>query len=367
MIIGILKEPLGENRVAMTPGLTRKESSLASFLIETEAGALAGYFDDDFKGCGVEVEKKRKQVIERANVIFSVKLPDDNSIRAMKPGAVLVGQFSPLKNVEIMKCLARIGVSTFSLDLLPRITRAQSMDILSSQGNLAGYQAAVYAISSLGRVFPMMMTAAGSIPPVKLLIIGAGVAGLQAIATARRMGAVVSAFDVRAAAKESVESLGATFIDVPHTEAGEGTGGYAKEMSADYKRAQEAKLFEVISRQDVVITTAQIPNKPAPKIITAEMVSKMKNGALIVDLAGESGGNCELTQFGECVLHENKKIAAPSNILNDIAYTASVLFASNLLSFTKTLLRFENGAVSFDLNDQLVQNTLVTHAGTVRF
>jgi NAD(P) transhydrogenase subunit alpha len=367
MIIGILKEPVGESRVAMTPRLTSQNPNLASFLIESKAGTLAGYFDDDFKAFGVNVEQDRKQLIERADVVFSVRLLDDDSIRRMKPGTALIGQFNPFKNIERMKTLAKTGVSTFSLDLLPRITRAQSMDVLSSQGNLAGYQATVLAISSLGRVFPMMMTAAGSIPPVRLLVVGAGVAGLQAIATARRMGAVVSAFDVRAAVKESVESLGATFIDIPHTEAGEGSGGYAREMSADYKHVQEVKLHEVISKQDVVITTAQIPNKPAPKIITTEMVSKMKSGALVVDLAGESGGNCELTKFGECVVHENKRILAPSGILNDLACTASFLFASNLLSFTKTLFRFDRGAISFDLNDPLVNSTLVTHAGTVRF
>ncbi|MDR0631391.1 MAG: NAD(P) transhydrogenase subunit alpha [Holosporales bacterium] len=365
MVVGVLKEQSGESRVAITPELIRKNPSFASFLIEAGAGELAGYSDDDFSDSGASTEKKRKHVIENANIIFSIRLPDDTTIRAIKPSTVLVGQFNPLKNIEHLKSLARVGVSTFSLDLLPRTTRAQPMDVLSSQGNLAGYQAAVYAISSLGRAFPMMMTAAGSVPPARVLVIGAGVAGLQAIATARRMGAIVSAFDVRAAAKESVESLGATFVDVQHNEAGDGAGGYAKEMSVDYRRAQEAKLLEVISRQDVVITTAQIPNKPAPKIITAEMVSKMKRGALIVDLAGESGGNCELTKFGECVSYDDKRVVAPANILNDIAYTASLLFASNLISFAKTLLRFENGMFSFDIEDQLVQNTLVTHAGTV--
>ncbi|MDR1908132.1 MAG: NAD(P) transhydrogenase subunit alpha, partial [Holosporales bacterium] len=298
MVIGVLKELDLDFRVAMTPDVIKKMPS-TSFYIESGAGARAGYSDGMFEAVA-KVEAKRKQLIERSQILLAVNLPDDESIRSMKAGSVLIGQLNPLKNAERLRHLARIGVSAFSLDWLPRITRAQSMDVLSSQSNLAGYQAVVCAVSMLGRVFPMMTTAAGSIPPAKVLVVGAGVAGLQAIATAKRLGAVVSAFDVRAAAKEQVESLGATFVSVPLDEGGEDHGGYAKEMSEAYRLAQEAKLLEIMPKQDVIITTAQIPNKPAPKIITKSMVDKMKEGAFVIDLAGDSGGNCELSVLGEC-------------------------------------------------------------------
>jgi NAD(P) transhydrogenase subunit alpha len=362
MTVGILKEP--ESRVAITPELIVKSPSI-SFLVEYDAGAAAGYANDMFEAAGAKIEKKRKHVLEHANVLVSIGFPDDDSVKNLKPGAILIGQLDPFRNLERLKQLARAGVSAFSLDLLPRTTRAQPMDVLSSQSNLAGYQAVVCAVSSLGRVFPMMTTAAGTVLPARVLVIGAGVAGLQAIATAKRLGAIVSAFDVRVAAKEQVESLGATFIQVECNEDGEGAGGYAKEVSCTYKRAQEMRLSEVLPRQDVVITTAQIPHQPAPKIITKDMVSKMKDGALIIDLAGEYGGNCELSEYGEWILFENKRIFAPKQILDGVAHTASFLFSSNLIAFIKGLLRCDGNAISFDVDDEIVKSTLVTHGGLI--
>lgn len=365
MIIGILRESVDEHRVTMTPDIIAKKMPDCTFLIESEAGSLAGYSDEMFEKVGAKIEKNRKHILERAHIILGLDLIDEESIRYMRSGSFLIGQLHPLKNSEKLKQLARIGVSSFSLEWLPRTTRAQSMDILSSQNNLIGYQAVISAAFMLGRSFPLMMTAAGSVPAAKVLIVGAGIAGLQAIATAKRLGAVVSAFDVRASSKESVESLGATFIDVPYEESGEGQGGYAKEMSDSYKTAQEKKLLEIISQQDVIITTAQVPHKPAPKIITQHMVSQMKDGSLLIDLAGESGGNCELSQIGKEIFFENKRIFAPYCFINQLAHTASNLLASNLAAFIKMLLHFENGVISFDAKDDLIQKTLLTHNGVL--
>jgi NAD(P) transhydrogenase subunit alpha len=348
----------------MTPDVIKKLPTF-SFYVESEAGILSGYSDEQFINVGAKIEKKRKQILESARILLAVNLPNEECIQSLKPGSILISQLNPVKNIDRIKQLARIGVSAFSIEWLPRITRAQSMDVLSSQNNLAGYQAVIYAVVKLGRIFPVMMTAAGSVPAARVLVIGAGVSGLQAIATAKRLGAIVSAFDVRAEAKKQIESLGATFVDVPHNELGDGDGGYAREMSAEYKKAQESKLLDVICKQDVVITTAQIPNKPAPKIITKEMILKMKDNSIVIDLAGETGGNCELSVFGEEVIFENKQICAPRGIINGVANTASFLLSSNFAAFIKTLFKIENDVVSFDLNDELVQRTLITHSGVI--
>ena len=363
MIIGALKEAEFEKRIPITPESIKKLSSF-SFLLEHGFGTTCGYDDSLFNLPNVSFENK-KSILEKSKIILSINCPDIESARIVRPGTIMVGQFSPLKNLDTIKQLARIGASVFSIELLPRITRAQFMDVLSSQSSLAGYQAIIKAASLLGRSFPMMITAAGNVPAAKVLIIGAGVAGLQAIATAKRLGAVVSAFDVRSTSKAEVESLGATFVEVNANEVGDGEGGYAKEMSEAYKKAQQEKLTEVISKQDVIITTAQIPNKPAPKIITKNMVEMMKNGSVILDLAAESGGNCELSVLGEEVNFNGKKIIAPKNIINEIANTASNLFSSNLVSFIKTLFKIDNNEISFDMNDQLIQSTLLTNNGAV--
>lgn len=364
MIIGILKEGQDEHRVAMTPEVWARKHPSGTLLVESGAGKHAGFSDALFEKVGAKIEV-RAAVLEKAQVILSVGLPDEESLKLMRPGACLVGQLQPLQHVASLQQLARLGVSAFALEWLPRTTRAQAMDVLSSQNNLAGYQALVEAAAQLGRAFPLMMTAAGSVPAAKVLVVGAGIAGLQAIATAKRLGAVVSAFDVRASAKEQVESLGATFVEVPSEESGEGAGGYAREMSEAYKAAQERRLLEVIPEQDVILTTAQIPNKPAPKIITEAMVERMKEGSLLMDLAGETGGNCVLSRYGEEVRLGSKRIVAPFRILNHIAPTASNLFATNLLAFVKTLLVEREDAVTFDREDELIQKSLLTDDGIV--
>lgn len=359
MIVGFLKEAGEEHRVAMTPEVIQKWPGV-EFCLEAGAGLKAGFPDHLYESVGAKIENGPKAVIEKAHLILSLGLSSDDSLPYFRKGTILLGLLRPAQNSAKLAALSQKGVSCFAIEQLPRTTRAQSMDTLSSQSNLAGYQAAVYAAAHLGRSFPLMMTAAGSLPAVRVLVIGAGVAGLQAIATARRLGAIVSAFDVRAAAKEQVESLGATFVDVAINESGEGGGGYAKEMSASYQAAQEAKLAEVLPLQDVVITTAQIPNKPAPKILTRRLVDTMKNGVFVLDLAAESGGNCEYSKPGQEVVIDGKRIFAPLRFLNQVAATASRLLAANMKAFTQTLLTFKDGAISFNASDDLIRSTLYT-------
>lgn len=365
MLIGVLKESSVEHRVTMTPEIMKKRAEF-EYVVEAGAGVRAGFSDEAYVAAGARVEKGAKAVLEQANVVFSLGVPSDDALPYFRKGTALIGQLFPQKNAAKLNEFLAQGVMCFAMERLPRTTRAQSMDTLSSQSNLAGYQAAVYTASHLGRLFPLMMTAAGTLPPARVLIIGAGVAGLQAIATARRLGAVVSAFDVRVAAKEQVESLGATFVDVVVGEESKATSddpsGYAKEMNAVYQTAQEARLAEVLPHQDVVITTAQIPNKPAPKILTERLVGTMKPGSLIFDLAAESGGNCELSKPGQEVIVDGKRIFAPLHFLNQVAPTASQLLASNFLAFVRTLFRFEEDAVTFDPTDELIQATKVEPA-----
>jgi NAD(P) transhydrogenase subunit alpha len=361
VFIGVLREPEFDSRVALTPD---KKFPGFEFLVEKKAGERAGYSDAVYAAAGILIES-RKAVLDSSKIVFTVNCPDAESIRSMRPGTVLVGKLDPLKNLDEIKLMARIGVSAFSIEFLPRITRAQFMDVLSSQSSLAGYQAVAQAAAMLGRPFPKMTTAAGNISPARILVIGAGVAGLQAIATAKRLGAAVSACDVRSSSKSEVESLGASFIEVHNDESGDDFGGYAKEMSEAYKKAQENKLLEIIGKQDIVITTAQIPNKPAPKIITKTMVDLMPENSLVVDLSGESGGNCELSVFSEIINYGTKRIFAPKGILNNIAASASSLFSSNLIAFAKTLFKFENNQVLFNTSDILIQSTLVTCDGVI--
>lgn len=365
MIIGVLKEGPNEHRVAMTPEIIVRKRLDGVLLCEAGLGERAGFSDSSYEKAGARIESSREAILAQAQIVLCVGLPDEATLKALRPGTCLIGSLRPVQNADALRRLATQGVSTFALEALPRTTRAQAMDILSSQSNLAGYQAIVEAAAQLGRAFPLMMTAAGSVPAARVLVVGAGVAGLQAIATAKRLGAIVSAFDVRASAREQVESLGATFVEVPVEESGEGTGGYAREMSAAYKAAQEKRLLEVIADQDVIVTTAQIPNKPAPKIITEAMVERMKDGALLIDLAGETGGNCTLSKYGETVRIGTKRVIAPSHILNDIAPTASNLFAANGVAFLKTLFKETEAGIEFDREDELIQKTLMTFGGSV--
>lgn len=362
MIIGVLKESANEHRVALTPEVLAKHPEWSVY-IEPGAGMAAGYPDEAYQAAGAKLEANRKTLLEQIDILVTVSGIEMEALRSVRASACIIGMLNPLHHLDTMKQIARQGITAFTLEWLPRVTRAQAMDVLSSQNNLAGYQAVLIAAAQLGRAFPLMMTAAGSVPAARVLIIGAGVAGLQAIATAKRLGAVVSAFDVRPAAKEQVESLGATFIEVPSDEQGEGQGGYAKEMTAAYRQAQEQKLLKVIARQDVVITTAQIPNAPAPKIITNAMIQQMHPGALIIDLAGESGGNCMASQLGTEVEVNQVRILTPYRITNTIAHTASKLFASNIAAFIQNLITQENGALQFSADDERIQGTMVTHGG----
>ncbi|MDF3024056.1 MAG: transhydrogenase alpha subunit, partial [Alphaproteobacteria bacterium] len=330
MKIAIGKETAqAEKRVAASPDSVRKLIALgAEVFVETGAGTLSSYPDSQFEAAGAKVVSQ-DEAYKDADVVLRVRSPSAAEVGKMKKGAVLIGMLAPYNDKEFLKTYAAQGIATFSMELVPRITRAQTMDVLSSQANLAGYRAVLEAANEFGRGFPMMMTAAGTVPAAKVFIMGAGVAGLQAIATARRLGAIVSATDVRAVAKEQVQSLGATFVMVENeeTKAAETAGGYAKEMSDDYKKQQAALIAETIKKQDIVITTALIPGRKAPVLVTDEMVKSMKPGSVIVDLAVEQGGNVSLAKSGEVVDVGGVKIVGHPNMPSRIAVDASALYA----------------------------------------
>lgn len=372
MKVAVLKERKeGETRVAATPDSVKRLIGLGlNVAVEAGAGKSASFRDEDYKAAGATIAAKPETALKGADIVLKVRRPvrldesKTDELTALKKGTILIGMLEPHNEPGEVKAFADAGLTAFSLELLPRITRAQSMDVLSSQSNLAGYRAVIEAAYEYGRAFPMMMTAAGTVAPAKACILGAGVAGLQAIATARRLGAVVSAFDVRAAAKEQVESLGATFIEVPSEESGDAAGGYAKEMSEDYQRRQRELLHETLKKQDIVVTTALIPGKPAPTLITQAMVQDMKEGAIIVDLAAVAGGNCELTAPGKIVEKHGVKIVGHTNLPGRIAYEASQLYARNLVNFIALLVDKEKNLV-INREDEIIQGTLLTHEGKV--
>lgn len=366
MKIAVLKERAKyEQRVAISPDAIRKYLQLGfEVVIEQGAGVGSGMNDEAFSEAGATIAETADDALNAAALILCVNAPDAELIEQMPVGAQLIGMLSPHENkMMISQCAAR-QVDAFALELLPRISRAQSMDVLSSQSNLAGYRAVIDAVAESSKAMPQMMTAAGTVPPAKALILGAGVAGLQAIATAKRLGAVVSAFDVRPAVKEQVQSLGATFIEVPAEESGEASGGYAKEMSEDYKRKQAELIAQTIAKQDIVITTALIPGKPAPVLITQEMVEGMKAGAVIVDLAVGSGGNCPLSKPNKTVEHQGVLIIGHSNMPSRIATDASALYARNLYNFIATLMVKEK-SLAIQWDDELIKGTLLTREGAV--
>lgn len=366
MKLGVLKETYQhEKRVALTPDIAKKICELGfSVTIEKGAGVDVGYLDELYEKAGVHVEKDRNKVISTSDYLVSVSPLAAADIDLTKKGASLFGVLKPVKHAELLSHYNAQKLTTFALEMIPRITRAQTMDILSSQSNLAGYRAVLEAATAFGRALPLMMTAAGTIPAARVLVLGAGVAGLQAIATAKRLGAIVSAFDVRTAAKEQVQSLGAKFIEVDASEVGDGAGGYAKEMSNEYKAAQMEKLASVIKTQDIVITTALIPGKSAPVLITAEMVKSMRTNSVIVDLASENGGNCALSEHGKTVIKHDVKIIAPGNILSGIAADASQLYARNVLAFIKGISTFSDGKMEINWSDEIVAATLLTKDGS---
>ncbi len=367
MLFAALKETAPhEKRVALTPDIAKKLiESGHQVSIESDAGKESGYLNAMYEKVGCSVDKDKEALLKKVDVLLTVNpLPEEEAAKLSK-NSHIIGILKPHQNHSLLKKLAEQKVTSFNLELTPRITRAQAMDVLSSQSNLAGYKAVIDAAHEFGRALPLMMTAAGTIPAARILILGAGVAGLQAIATARRLGAIVSAYDVRAAAKEQVESLGATFVSVEMAESGEGTGGYAKEMSEAYKKAQEDKLKEVLKSQDIIITTAQIPGKPAPVLITEAMVKTMKAGSVIIDLASESGGNCAVTEHGKTQVKHGVKIIGPVNIASHIAADASQLYAKNILNFLKNLMNKEGTNLDINWQDEIVLATCLTHDGSI--
>ena len=362
-----------ETRVAASPDTVKRIKSLGlEVAVESGAGEGASITDQAFADAGASIVADTASLLGEADIILKVSRPltaaegGPDEIQAMKRGAVLIGMLDPYRNRDQVRAYAQHGLTAFAMELAPRITRAQSMDVLSSQANLAGYKAVIDAAAEYGRAFPMMMTAAGTVAPAKVFVMGAGVAGLQAIATARRLGAVVSATDVRPAAKEQVESLGASFVMVEseETKQAETAGGYAKEMSEEYKRQQAALIAEHIKKQDVVICTALIPGRPAPKLVSEAMVKSMKPGSVIVDLAVETGGNCELSEAGRVVTKHGVKIVGWRNVPGRIAVDATALYAKNLLNFL-VLIVGKDGAVKIDPNDEIIKGTLLTRDGQI--
>jgi H+-translocating NAD(P) transhydrogenase subunit alpha len=370
MKVAVTKETRAhELRVAASPETVKKMIALGlELVIETGAGLAAAYPDAAYVAAGATIAPDAAAACAEAALVLRVQRPQADELAFLKPGTALVGILSPMQHPADVAAYAAAGLTSFSMDLIPRITRAQSMDVLSSQSNLAGYKAVIEAAFEYGHAFPMMMTAAGTIPPARAVIMGAGVAGLQAIATARRLGAIVSAFDVRAAAKEQVESLGASFIEVDAEAArqAETAGGYAKEMSEDYQRRQRDKIHEVLKKADIVICTAQIPGKKAPILVTSAMIADMKPGSVIVDLAIESGGNAEGGTLGQVVTTANGvKLVGYANMPSRIAADASALYAKNLLAFLGLIVDPETKGLKIDLADEIIKGTLVTRDGAI--
>jgi NAD(P) transhydrogenase subunit alpha len=369
MKIAILRERrANETRVAASPETVKKFVGLGcEVAVEKGAGAGADYPDAAFKQAGAAIAKDAAAACKDAEVILKVQRPEPAELPNMPKGAVLAAMLDPYRAGDELTALAKAGLTAFAMELMPRITRAQSMDVLSSQANLAGYKAVIDAAAEYGRAYPMMMTAAGRINPANVMVMGAGVAGLQAIATARRLGAVVHATDVRPAAKEQVESLGGKFVAVEDEEfrQAETAGGYAKEMSDGYKQKQAALIAETLPKMDVVITTAAIPGRPAPKLVSAEMVKAMKPGAVIVDLAVETGGNCELTEPGKVASKHGVKIVGHLNMAGRLAADTSMLYANNLFNFVSLIYDKESKALAIDWEDEIVTGTLVTKDGAV--
>lgn len=366
-IAAITEKSPNETRVAISPETAKALIGLGCHVIvEHGAGESSSFSDDAYQSAGVTLKDDAVSVAKAADILLTVSPPAQAVISALKKDSILIGMLAHAKLKSQLPHYAKHTHATFSMEFLPRISRAQSMDVLSSQSNLAGYKAVIDAVSYYGRVIPMMTTAAGSIKPAKVLVLGAGVAGLQAIATAKRLGAVVSAFDVRPDAKEQVQSLGATFIEVASSETAtaQTAGGYAKEMSADYKQKQSLLIHETLKTQDIVICTALIPGKPAPTLITEAMVQDMPSGSVIVDLAAATGGNCALTQKGKVAKIYGTTIIGYQNMPGRVAEDASRLYAKNLFQFVKLLIHPDK-KLQIDRTDDLIKHTLLTFEGNV--
>jgi NAD(P) transhydrogenase subunit alpha len=369
MRISVLSESeAAESRVAATPETVKKYMALgAEVVVQAGAGAAAGIPDAEFAAAGAVIAPSRAEAVRDADIVLKVRRPAAAELEGLKPGALVIAIMDPYGQDAALQALAEAQVAAFAMELMPRITRAQVMDVLSSQANLAGYRAVLDAAAEYGRAFPMMMTAAGTVPAARVFVMGAGVAGLQAIATARRLGAVVTATDVRPAAKEQVESLGGKFIAVEDDEfrQAETAGGYAKEMSREYQAKQAELVAAHIAKQDVVITTALIPGRPAPTLVSRAMVEAMKPGSVVVDLAVERGGNCELSVPGEVVEPNGVKIVGHLNVPGRLPATASSLYARNLYAFVETLVDKTAQALAVKWDDELVQATCLTRDGRI--
>src|SRR5215470_8841347 len=366
--IAITAERDGEPRVAVSPETVKKLVGLGcSVRVEAGAGGHSRFSDDTLKAQGATIAASRAEALAGADILLKVRRPSAEEVRALKPGAIVAAMLAPYDDRAGLDALAATGASLMAMEFMPRISRAQSMDVLSSQANLAGYKAVVDAAAHFGQALPMMMTAAGTVPAAKAFIMGVGVAGLQAIATARRMGAIVSATDVRPATKEQVASLGAKFIAVEDEEfkQAQTAAGYAKPMSAEYQKKQAELVASHIKNQDIVITTALIPGRPAPKLISKAMIESMKPGAVIVDLAAERGGNTELTKPDKVVEHNGVSIAGPLNLAGEVPVNASALYAKNLLAFLETMLDKKDKALKVNWDDEIIKGTLVAKDGKI--
>ncbi|MHC5003734.1 MAG: Re/Si-specific NAD(P)(+) transhydrogenase subunit alpha [Planctomycetota bacterium] len=372
MIVGTVKETYpGERRVALVPQtVAALVKAGVTVHVQAGSGAEAGFLDDEYASVGATVVGGRDDIFGGCDVVCQVRAPSasggvgDEDLGRLRPQQTVIGQAEPLTEKEPIEALAATGVRTFALELIPRITRAQTMDVLSSQATIAGYKAVLLAAGTLPKMFPMMMTAAGTISPARAFILGAGVAGLQAIATSKRNGAVVSAYDIRSAVKEQVESLGARFVELGlDTGESEDKGGYAREMDETFYKKQAEVMTEVVGESDVVITTAAVPGKKAPTLVTADMVRGMAPGSVVVDLAAERGGNCELTRAGETVVENGVTVLGPVNLPATVPYHASQMFSRNVLAFLKNML--EEGELKIDMEDEVVAGTLLTQDGAI--
>ena len=364
MKAGLLKETENDSRVALLPGniqeLVKKNFN---FIVQSGAGDGAFLNDADFREAGAEIGNYQ-EVIDQSDILVRINPFTKDEISGFKEGKILISMFNPLKNRELLEYAASQGVTTFSLDSIPRISRAQSMDVLSSMATIAGYKAVIDAAMHLPKFFPMFMSAAGTIKPAKVLILGAGVAGLQAIATARRLGGVVEAFDVRSAVKEEVQSLGAKFIELEGAKETADSGGYAVEQTEDYKQKQRQLVHDHAVKSDVIITTAQIPGKEAPLLVRKETVEQMRPGSVIIDLAASSGGNCELTENDKVVMKHQIKIIGKSDYPNDMPLDASRMFGNNLTDFLKLMITSE-GALNLNFEDAILKGTCLTYGGEI--
>ncbi|MBV8246480.1 MAG: Re/Si-specific NAD(P)(+) transhydrogenase subunit alpha [Candidatus Eremiobacteraeota bacterium] len=365
MIVALPREGPSEARVALVPEtVSRLTKSGVTVRVERDAGVRSSFGDRMYEDAGATIASDPATLVRDADILLGVGRPGDAYLQALPKGAIVLGFLAPLGDAEYVRTLARSGVTALSMDAIPRITRAQSMDALSSQSNIAGYKAVLLAAAALPKFFPMLTTAAGTIPPAKVLVLGAGVAGLQAIATARRLGAVVSAYDTRAVVKEQVQSLGATFLEFDLGVDAEGAGGYAKELTPEQLAKQRQYMIDAIGASDVVITTALVPGRRAPILITKDAVAAMRRGAVIVDLAAEAGGNCELTQPGETVVTDNGvTIIGTTNLAGSVPQHASQLYSRNVHTLLQHLIK--DNAIVLDFNDEITKGTTLIHEGNI--